>query len=125
VQFVAVALGAMLGANLRFLVGTWALERWGADFPYGTFIVNVSGAFAVGVALAFLSERADLSPLWRLFFVTGFLGGYTTFSAYAWEALALAEQGAVLRAGVYVLGSNALGLVGVWLGVTIARLSST
>ena len=88
----------MLGANLRFLVSTWAVEHWGADFPYGTLIVNVTGAFAVGVVLALLSERLDISPVWRLFFVTGFLGGYTTFSAYAWETLALAEQGTLLRA---------------------------
>ena len=112
----------MLGANLRFVVGNWAAERWGVDFPYGTFIVNVSGAFAVGVVLAFMSERLGLSPLWRLFFVTGFLGGYTTFSSYAWEALVLAEEGAWVRAGVYVVGSNLVGFAGVWLGATLARL---
>ena len=123
VQFVAVAVGAMLGANLRFVVGTWAAERWGTDFPYGTFLVNISGAFAVGVILAFIVEKAGLSPLWRLFFVTGFLGGYTTFSSYAWEALSLAERGAWLRAALYVLGSNLLGFIGVWLGATLARLA--
>jgi fluoride exporter len=123
VQFVAVAIGAMLGANLRFLVGNWAADRFGLDFPYGTFLVNVSGAFAVGIVLAFLAERVGVSPLWRLFFVTGFLGGYTTFSSYAWEALSLAESGALLRAGGYVLGCNVLGLVGVWLGATLARLA--
>lgn len=122
-QFVAVAAGAVLGANLRFVIGIWAADHWPADFPYGTFVVNLSGAFAIGVVLAFLSERLDVSPLWRLFFVTGFLGGYTTFSSYAWEALTLAEQGAWLRAGVYVLGSNLLGFVGVWLGATLARLA--
>jgi CrcB protein len=122
VQFVAVGVGALLGANLRFVVGNWAAERWGVDFPYGTFIVNVSGAFAVGVVLAFMSERLGLSPLWRLFFVTGFLGGYTTFSSYAWEALVLAEEGAWVRAGVYVVGSNLVGFAGVWLGAALARL---
>ncbi|HEV7666509.1 MAG TPA: fluoride efflux transporter CrcB [Chloroflexota bacterium] len=123
-QFVVIAIGATLGANLRFVVGTWAAERFGLDFfPYGTFVVNVSGAFAVGIALALLTERLDVDPLWRLFFVTGFLGGYTTFSSYAWEALALAESGAWLRAGVYVVGSNVLGFVGVWLGATLARLA--
>ena len=122
-QFVAVGVGALLGANLRFLVGNWAAERWGADFPYGTFIVNVSGAFAVGVILAFVGERLGLNPLWRLFFVTGFLGGYTTFSSYAWEALVLAENGAWLRAGVYVVGSNVVGFAGVWLGAMVARMA--
>jgi CrcB protein len=122
-QYVAVAIGAMLGANLRFLVVNWAAERWGLDFPYGTFIINVSGSFLIGVLLAFLGERMAVNPLWRLFFATGFLGGYTTFSSYAWEALVLAEDGAWLRAGAYVLGSNALGLVGVWLGATLARIA--
>ena len=123
-QFVVVAVGAMLGANLRLVVGVWAAERWGADFPYGTLVVNLSGAFAIGLLLAFLGERAAVAnPLWRLFFATGFLGGYTTFSAYAWEALTLAEAGAWLRAGVYVLGSNMLGFVGVWVGATLARLA--
>jgi CrcB protein len=121
VQFVAVAVGAMLGANLRYLVGLLAADNWPADFPYATFVVNLSGAFAIGVVLAFLTEHLDINPLWRLFFVTGFLGGYTTFSSYAWEALILAEQGAWLRAGAYVIGSNALGFLGVWLGTTLAR----
>lgn len=122
-QFVAVAVGAMLGANLRFLVGLWATDRWGADFPYGTLLINVSGSFAIGLLLSFLGERVGVSPLWRLFFATGFLGGYTTFSAYSWEALSLAEQGAWLRAGVYIIGSNLLGFVGVWLGATLARMA--
>ena len=111
----------MLGANLRYLVTGWSIDQWGTDFPYGTVIVNVSGAFVIGIILAYLGERFELSPLWRLFFVTGFLGGYTTFSTYAWEGLTLAEQGAFLRAGVYVLSSNVLGFAGVWLGATLAR----
>jgi CrcB protein len=61
--------------------------------------------------------------MWRLFFVTGFLGGYTTFSTYAWEVLTLLDTGNWLPAGIYVVGSNGLGLVGVWLGAALARLS--
>jgi fluoride exporter len=123
VQYVAIAVGAVLGANLRFVVGNWAAERFGAEFPYGTFLINVSGAFAIGIVLAFIGERIGLNPLWRLFFATGFLGGYTTFSSYAWEALALVQDGDWLPAGIYVLGSNAVGFVGVWLGATLARLA--
>jgi fluoride exporter len=123
VQFVVVALGAMLGANLRFAVGTWALGRWGPDFPYGTLIVNVSGALGVGIVLSFLAERVGIDPLWRLFLVTGFLGGYTTFSSYSWEGFVLLEEGDWLRASVYVVASNVLGVVGVWLGVVLARLA--
>jgi CrcB protein len=112
----------MLGANLRYVIMVWSIDQWGTDFPYGTLIVNVSGAFAIGIILAYLGERLEISLLWRLFFVTGFLGGYTTFSTYAWEGLVLADQGAWLRAGAYVLSSNVLGFAGVWLGATLARL---
>jgi CrcB protein len=122
VQYVAIAAGAVIGANLRYVVGLWAAERFGIDFPYGTFLVNVSGAFVIGVGLAFIGERVDVHPLWRLFFATGLLGGYTTFSSYAWEALTLAQDGAFLRAVVYVLGSNVVGLVGVWVGSVLGRL---
>lgn len=111
----------MLGANLRFIVGNWAADRWGPEFPYGTFLVNISGAFVIGVFLGLLATRVGVNPLWRLFFVTGFLGGYTTFSSYAWEALSLAQGGDWTRAAAYVLGSNAIGLFGVWLGATLAQ----
>ena len=123
-QYAAVAAGAILGACLRFALSTWAAEHIGTDFPYGTFIVNLSGAFVIGLVLAYLAQRSSVDPLVRLFLVTGLLGGYTTFSSYVWEALSLAEQQAWLRAAVYVFGSNMLGLMGVWLGATLGRLAS-
>lgn len=123
-RYVAIAVGAMLGANLRFILASWSVDRLGVDFPYGTFIVNVSGSFLIGVFLSFVGTRASVNPLWRLFFATGFLGGYTTFSSYAWEALVMAEGGAWAGLVVYVGGSNCLGLVGVWLGARLARLSA-
>jgi CrcB protein len=123
VQYVAVAVGAMLGANLRFVMGNWAADRFGADFPYGTFIVNVSGAFVIGLVLAYIGERVGIDPLWRLFFATGFLGGYTTFSTYAWESLTLVQSGNWVPALAYVFGSNVVGFIGVWLGSVLARLA--
>jgi CrcB protein len=113
----------MLGANLRFIVGSWAADRFGVEFPYGTLLVNVSGAFVIGVFLSFTGERVGISPLWRLFFATGFLGGYTTFSSYAWETLLLVQEGDWLPAGAYIVGSNVMGFAGVWLGSVIARLA--
>ena len=122
-RYVAVAVGAMLGAVLRFVVTNWATEHIGPDWPYGTFLINVSGAFAIGVFLALLATKGSgVSPLVRLFLATGFLGGYTTFSSYAWEALLLAEAGAWVKAVIYVGGSNVVGLLGVWLGAALARL---
>jgi fluoride exporter len=120
--YVAVGLGAVLGANLRYAISNWAAGRWGSDFPYGTLTVNVTGAFVIGLFLAAIAARSGLSPLVRLFFVTGFLGGYTTFSSYAWEALSLAQDGALLRFGIYVLGSNLVGLIGVWLGAGLGSM---
>ena len=74
-RYVSVAVGAMLGANLRFVVGNSVADRWGTDFPYGTFAINVSGAFVIGVFLAFMTDRVGINPLWRLFFATGFWAG--------------------------------------------------
>ncbi len=124
VRYAAVGLGAVLGANLRYLVANWAADRWGADFPYGTFLINVSGAFVIGVFLAVLTSRSGINPLWRLFFATGFLGGYTTFSSYTFEALALAEAGDWAAAAWYVLGSNGLGLLAAYGGMVLARALS-
>ena len=81
----------------------------------------MTGAFVIGVFLALITDRLSVDPLWRLFFATGFLGGYTTFSSSTWEVLVLVQTGAWLRAAVYVLGSNAVGLLGVWFGASVAR----
>jgi fluoride exporter len=121
-RYASIAVGAMIGANLRFVVGNWAADRFGGDFPYGTLLINVSGAFVIGIFLALATDRFSVDPLWRLFFATGFLGGYTTFSSYTWEALVLAQTGAWMRAGLYVLGSNAVALFGVWLGASLTRI---
>src|SRR5258708_37767357 len=97
----------MLGANLRYLVGNWAADRFGADFPYGTLIINVSGAFAIGILLSVLGERVEVSPVGRLLFATGFLGAYTTLSSYAWEAQVLVQVCVPLPAAGYVVGCDA------------------
>lgn len=117
--YLAVGVGAALGANLRMVIANWAAMRWGVKFPYGTLIINVSGAFVIGLFMMAIAQRAGVNPLWRAFFVIGFLGGYTTFSSYAFDAFSLGSDGAWLRFGLYVLGSNALGLLGVWVGARI------
>ena len=117
--YLAVGAGAFIGANLRYLLANWSAARWGDSFPYGTMIINVSGAFAIGLLLSTLTTRAGLPAATRLFLITGLLGGYTTFSTYTWEALALATDGALLRCLAYVVASNVLGLIGVWLGAKL------
>jgi fluoride exporter len=76
----AIGVGAILGANLRYALTALAVERFGAGFPYGTLFINVTGSVAIGFFLTLAIERFDLDPYWRLFFATGFLGAYTTFS---------------------------------------------
>jgi fluoride exporter len=117
----AIAAGAILGANARYLVGQLAAARLGADFPYGTLFINVSGSLAIGFLLTLLIDRLAGAPVWRSFFATGFLGAYTTFSTYTYEAALLFRQGARLAALVYLLGSVAGGLVGVLAGIAMAE----
>ncbi|MDP9363594.1 MAG: fluoride efflux transporter CrcB [Chloroflexota bacterium] len=120
-EYLWVGLGGLLGANARFLLTRLVVERVGAAFQYyGTFLVNATGSVAIGVLLTVLIARVA-DPAWRLGLVTGFLGGYTTFSSYSFEAVGLMMEGRWGRAALYVLGSNLLGLAGCWAGVMLGR----
>jgi fluoride exporter len=116
-----VGVGGFLGANCRYFMVNAVAARIGTAFPYGTLLVNVAGSFAIGALLAFLDERTSISPAWRLLLAVGFLGGYTTFSSYSFEAVGLADQGLWLRALAYVAASNAACLAACFLGVALAR----
>lgn len=116
-----IALGAALGANLRYAVSVGVAQRWGAAFPYGTLAINVSGSALIGMVMA-LAARTGLTAPWRLLLVTGFLGGYTTFSSFTWETYQLAVEGGLVPALLNVGGSLALGLGGVVAGATLVRL---
>ena len=100
-----VALGGGIGSAARYLVGGWFANRFGPAFPYGTFVINVTGSFIIGFSLAFAQERVSLSPYWRLFFAVGFVGGYTTFSTFEYESVRLLQDREMLLGAVYVLGS--------------------
>lgn len=121
-NILVIALGAAIGANLRYGVSLWAAQRWGASFPYGTLLVNVIGSFVIGIVLALAATRLTLSEPLRLLIVTGLLGGFTTFSSLSYETYALLANGSWSMAGVYLLGSFTLGLAAVFLGVGVARL---
>jgi CrcB protein len=84
-------------------------------------LINISGSLAIGLLLTLLTDRLTLDPAWRLLLVVGFLGGYTTFSTYTFEAVALVTEGEWLPALGYVLGSNGVGLVAVYLGMILTR----
>lgn len=120
-KYLIVGLGGFLGANARFWLATWAANRFGSAFPYGTMIINVSGSFVIGMVLAYLSERAWLSDAYRLLFVTGFLGAYTTFSTFMFESLTLVREGAYAPGTLNLLASLVLGLAAVFSGYVAGR----
>ncbi len=120
-QWLAIALGGALGSVLRFAAVSYLTPLLGYRFPFGTFIVNLSGSFLIGVAYVLLVEKTTLSAEWRLFFITGILGGYTTFSAFSLEILQLWQDGYVLNALVYACGSVILGLIFAFIGMTLTQ----
>jgi CrcB protein len=119
--FLAVSLGAILGANARYLLTLYVTARLGPAFPYGTMLINVSGSLVIGFFLTLVVERYTADPLWRLFFATGFLGAYTTFSSYTFEAAQLMRGGEYGLAFVYLFGSVLAGMIGVFAGIAAAR----
>lgn len=114
-----VALGGGIGSAARYLVGGWFAGRFGPAFPYGTFVINVTGSFIIGLVLAFAQERVSLSPYWRLFFAVGFVGGYTTFSTFEYESVRLLQDREMLLAAVYLIGSVVTGGVAVFAGIVL------
>ena len=96
------------------------MAKYGGRFPLGTFVINVTGSFLIGVLMALLTERWNPHPNWRLFLVTGILGGYTTFSSFEYEAYQLVRDGARWMSLLYVSASVILGYLGCWLGAVMA-----
>ena len=121
IGMLGVVLGAGIGGGLRYALGGWMAERWGTSFPWHTLVINVSGAFLLGVLMAVSAERSLVSPTMRLVLGVGVLGGFTTFSTLSYESIALLERGLVVQAAGNVLGSAALGLVAVALGLAVGR----
>jgi CrcB protein len=121
-QYLWIGLGGFIGANTRYLLQQWTANLWGADFPYGTLFINVSGSFIIGLFLTLATGRLALPSEVRLFMAVGFLGGYTTFSSFSYETLRLLEQGQWWSATLYFFGNIGLGMLGVFLGVVLARL---
>ena len=119
--FRLVFLGAGAGGALRHAVGLAATRWLGTGFPYGTLAVNVIGGLVVGALVEWFALRFDPGQSWRIFLVTGLLGGFTTFSAFALETVLMIERGAYGSAALYVAISVAGAVGGLLLGLTAVR----
>lgn len=120
-RYLIVFLGGGFGAMLRHTVNVGAARWWGTQFPWGTFIVNVTGSLAMGLIAGWFALKGGSSQEWRLFLTTGILGGYTTFSAFSLDAALLYERGEPGLAALYVVGSVALALIGLFAGLFLTR----
>lgn len=119
-KYFVVLAGAGLGGLIRYTLGTWIMAKYGGRFPMGTFAINVSGAFLIGVLMTLLTERWQPHPNWRLFLVVGCLGGYTTFSSLEYETLQATRSGERWMGLIYIASSVILGYLAVWFGTAVA-----
>ena len=116
-----IAVGGGIGSVTRYLTSVWAAGKFGADFPYGTLIVNVVGCYLIGLFMVIATERFILPPHVRLLVASGFLGGLTTFSSFGYETLKLMQDGALFPAIQNIAANLFIGLSATWLGIICAR----
>ncbi len=116
-KLLLVCVGGALGSGARYLVGTWSLAAFGPGFPRGTLIINVVGSTLLAVIMAASLASGSVSPQLRIFLATGVMGGFTTYSSFNWETIALVQEGRIGAAGLYVaatlVGCLAGGLAGI------------
>lgn len=120
-RFLLISLGAVLGANARYWLGGWAAEKFGAAFPYGTLIINLTGSFVLGLFVTLVTDRFLVDPNWRLLIAIGFLGSYTTFSTYTYESVNLILSGQPGLGLLNLFGSSILGALAAVAGIVLAR----
>lgn len=118
----SIAAGGAVGSVARYLVAKAIQDHFGSAFPAGTLVVNLAGCIVLGFVMRIALDTGEFSPTTRALLTTGFCGGFTTFSTFAWETIALVEEGALRRAAMYMGGSLLAGLAGIWLGTAAARL---
>jgi CrcB protein len=119
-KYLVVLLGGAIGSLARYLVGSTIMSRFPGRFPLGTFIVNVTGCFLIGAIMTSLAQKTAPDSNWRLFLAVGLLGGYTTFSSFAWETFAAAREAAPWIGLINVAASVICGYLAVWLGAAAA-----
>jgi CrcB protein len=120
-RYLIIGLGGALGSMLRYFIGVFAEEKFTTRFPVGTFAINIVACFAIGLSLEWLNRDAGLNPAWRYLIPIGFIGGFSTFSGFEWEAWANFTNGAFWIGISYVAASIVLGLIAVAAGTAAAR----
>jgi len=121
VTYALIAVSGAAGAVSRYALDGWISDLTHGQFPWGTFVINVLGAFALGLLVALTTERLLPHPHWRVAIGIGFLGSFTTFSTYAYESVKLAEDGAAGLALLNSVGMVALGMVAAFCGLAVGR----
>jgi CrcB protein len=119
-RYLCVLGGGAAGSLLRYLAGVAIMSRWTGRFPIATFLINVTGSFAIGLLATLLADSAN--PNLRPLIITGLLGGYTTFSSYEWETFGAIRGGAAGVGLLYLVGSVLVGYLACWLGTLLATL---
>ncbi len=120
-DYIAISIGAVLGANARYLLGGWLGDRLGSAFPWATFTINVTGSLLIGIVMGLAADRI-MPSWWRPALAIGFLGSYTTFSTFSYETLNLLREGSYVAALANVGGSVGVTLAAVSAGVLLARV---
>jgi fluoride exporter len=119
-KYVVVGVGGFLGAIARYALGAYIGGRYGLRFPLGTFVINVSGSFLLGLILTVLA-RTTASAYWRYLIPIGFIGAYTTFSTFEYETLRAIQDGQVMTGLLNVGLSLVVGFIAVWAGLATGR----
>ncbi len=120
-KYIAVGVGGFLGATARYALGAYIGSRYGVRFPLGTFVINVSGSFLIGLILTLLA-RTTASAYWRYLIPIGFIGAYTTFSTFEYETLRAIQDGQVMTGVLNVGLSLVIGFIAVWAGAFLGRV---
>ncbi len=120
-NYLVIGAGGFVGAITRYILAVWIGQRWGRSFPLGTFVINVTGSFLIGLLMTLMAERFTENPQWRLLLVVGFLGAYTTFSTFEYETGALLKDSEWLFASLNVILSVFVGFLALKLGEAIAK----
>ena len=117
-----ISIGAVFGANCRWLISRWAAKFISPVFPFGTLFINVTGSFIVGFFMIWSTQRVLLDPRWRLLIAVGFCGAFTTFSSFAFETMAYFQQGQWMMMAANFVSNNLLCLGAALAGMALARV---